>query len=97
MGSGSLVPPTEKILGKYRNDFLFAFDFILTVVALQKVANSWGTDWGESGYFRIVRGKNECDIEKFVLGAWAKPVWNTDKEVPDRRSFVNYRRNRYRN
>lgn len=35
-------------------------------------ANSWGKDWGESGYFRIVRGTNECDIESFVLGVWAK-------------------------
>lgn len=37
---------------------------------LQKVANSWGDDWGERGYFRIVRGTNECEIESFVLGTW---------------------------
>lgn len=36
------------------------------------MANSWGTDWGEDGYFRIVRGSNECEIESFVLGVWAK-------------------------
>lgn len=35
-------------------------------------ANSWGRDWGEGGYFRIVRGTNECDIESFIVGVWAK-------------------------
>ncbi|MFH4980414.1 hypothetical protein AB6A40_007123 [Gnathostoma spinigerum] len=28
------------------------------------MANSWNTDWGENGYFRILRGKNECDLER---------------------------------
>lgn len=28
-----------------------------------KVANSWNEYWGEKGFFRILRGKNECGIE----------------------------------
>ena len=34
------------------------------------VANTWGQDWGEGGYFRIVRGSNECGVEENVVGAW---------------------------
>ena len=38
----------------------------------QLCANSWGKGWGESGLFRVIRGQNECDIESFVIGVWAK-------------------------
>jgi cathepsin B len=31
------------------------------------VANSWNNDWGENGYFRILRGVNECGIEGSVV------------------------------
>jgi len=31
------------------------------------VANSWSIDWGEGGFFRILRGNNECNIEDVVL------------------------------
>ena len=33
-----------------------------------KVANSWNPYWGENGYFRILRGVNECGIENEVTG-----------------------------
>ncbi|XP_046470868.1 uncharacterized peptidase C1-like protein F26E4.3 [Neodiprion pinetum] len=38
------------------------------------VANSWGKHWGENGFFRILRGVNECEIETFVLAAWPKAI-----------------------
>uniref|UniRef100_A0A8R1EF30 Pept_C1 domain-containing protein n=1 Tax=Caenorhabditis japonica TaxID=281687 RepID=A0A8R1EF30_CAEJA len=36
------------------------------------VANSWGTDWGESGFFKILRGVDECGIESAVVAGKAK-------------------------
>ncbi|XP_056150064.1 cathepsin B-like [Lampris incognitus] len=30
-------------------------------------ANSWNTDWGDNGFFKIKRGSNECDIESEVV------------------------------
>jgi len=43
-----------------------------------KVANSWNPFWGEKGYFRIVRGLDECGIESQGMangaGSWVGPT-----------------------
>jgi cathepsin B len=36
------------------------------------IANSWSTTWGEQGYFRILRGTDECGIE---AGAYAGKIY----------------------
>ena len=36
------------------------------------LANSWNTDWGENGYFRILRGNNECGIESGITAGLPK-------------------------
>ncbi|XP_076812619.1 cathepsin B-like [Clavelina lepadiformis] len=31
------------------------------------VANSWNSDWGQNGFFKILRGRDECGIESSVV------------------------------
>jgi cathepsin B len=32
------------------------------------IANSWNNEWGDNGYFKILRGSNECRVESDVHG-----------------------------
>jgi len=41
-----------------------------------KVANSWNPYWGEKGYFRIVRGNNNCGIEDMVTASSNDAKWS---------------------
>ena len=45
-----------------------------------RVRNSWGTHWGENGFFRVCRGVNNIAIEKNC--DWATPVdtWTHPEE-----------------
>jgi cathepsin X len=57
------------------------------------VRNSWGTGWGEQGFFRVCRGTNNIAIESDCSWAtpvdtWTEQVWHqtTDEEKTDSRN-----------
>lgn len=34
------------------------------------VQNSWNEYWGDKGYFKIIRGNNECGFESRMFGGY---------------------------
>ena len=36
------------------------------------IANSWNSEWGDKGFFKILRGKNEVDIESDIVAGLPK-------------------------
>lgn len=36
------------------------------------VANSWNSDWGDNGFFKILRGENHCGIEDSISAGLPK-------------------------
>ena len=36
------------------------------------IANSWNSDWGDKGYFKILRGRNHCGIESQITAGLPK-------------------------
>ena len=36
------------------------------------VANSWNPTWGDNGYFKILRGADECGIESGCVAGMPK-------------------------
>ncbi|XP_069127544.1 uncharacterized peptidase C1-like protein F26E4.3 isoform X3 [Argopecten irradians] len=48
-----------------------------------RCANSWGDNWGENGFFKILRGENECSIEDFVVASHVQLLWYDDVVIDD--------------
>ncbi len=45
------------------------------------VRNTWGTEWGDDGYFKILRGVNMCKIEENTIGG-LPDLWYAEDEDP---------------
>jgi len=67
--TGGIIDPTTGECSQVQLDhaiIIVGFDVDPTYGEFWIVRNSWGTTWGEQGYFRIVRGKNACGLAAAV-------------------------------
>jgi len=67
--SGVYIPNTATGLAGYHAVKLVGYG-VTTDAKAQKywiVQNSWNTNWGEKGFFRIIRGVDSCGIEQGPL------------------------------
>jgi len=59
------------------------------------IRNTWGRHWGENGYFRIVRGTDECGIESMaVTFDTIKRKWKGDESFIHFSFLVSYTKTR---
>jgi len=40
------------------------------------IKNEWGPNWGENGFFKLVRGQKKCGINTYASIAFIEKIWN---------------------
>lgn len=45
------------------------------------MCSSWGTYWGENGFFKLVRGKNNLNIETECAWGIPKNTWGKESKI----------------
>jgi len=48
-------------------------------VKFWNIRNSWGTYWGENGFFRLIRGTNNLAIETDCSWTVPRDTWTNDE------------------
>ena len=67
------------------------------------IQNSWGIEWGDKGYFRMVRGVNNCKLEENIITgipdyfypttykSSVKFIWAESKDSATKRRDINFK------
>lgn len=46
------------------------------------IENSWGVDWGDKGFFRMIRGTNNCQLEENIITGVPDYFYPLDFDIP---------------